>query len=38
MISYTILKGSQGHGSDVGIGTMEFHCSDYADNEPFIQG
>lgn len=37
-ISYTILKSSQGHGSDVGIGTVEFHCSNYAVNEPFIQG
>lgn len=32
MISHTVLKPSQGHESDVGIGTVEFHCSDYADN------
>lgn len=38
MISHTVLKPSQGHGSDVGIGTVEFHCSDYADNTAIHSG
>lgn len=38
MISHTVLKPSQGHGSDVGSGTVEFHCSDYADNTAIHSG
>lgn len=38
MVSHTVLKPSQGHGSDVGIGTVEFHCSDYADNTAIHSG